>query len=243
MTIHLFWSRICLGLLIPLLSTTSVTWRSNLFLTARERTQWRLYQKFVVCTMLYVFVPITGSISSVVNFKSSRFSFAHQSIFRRWHCVLDMFIMENNSFPNNVIITKANVYLHQVYVAFANYWIFYLVPLGFFKLRLINLALKSFDFMRIWWWLLQKRVGRAYVDIYVFLISHYINKFTVLVKYVPNNYHETGYVYPTRKSKAIIGNKIPGPKIKSYCSSFKLPVFLFYDLSLHIWQELHDGCQ
>lgn len=46
------------------------------------------------------------------------------------------------------------------------------------------------------------------------------------VKYVPSNNHETGYLYPTWKSMAIIGNKIPGPKMKSCCSSFKFPVFL-----------------
>ena len=50
---------------------------------------------------------------------------------RRLHWVLDMLIMENNSSPNNVIITKVNVYVHQVYVAFADYWLFYLVPLVF----------------------------------------------------------------------------------------------------------------
>jgi hypothetical protein len=61
-------------------------------------------------------------------------------------------------FLNNVIINKTKVLLPQAYVTLADYY----------------LAFQSFDFVRTWWRLFQKRVVRTKFDIYVFIIQTYI---------------------------------------------------------------------
>jgi hypothetical protein len=64
----------------------------------------------------------------------------------------------NLQFLNNIIINKTKVLLPQAYVTLADYY----------------LAFQSFNFVRTWWRLFQKRVVRTKFDIYDFLIQTYI---------------------------------------------------------------------
>ena len=64
----------------------------------------------------------------------------------------------NLQFLNNVIINKTKVLFPEVYVTLAEYY----------------LAFQSFDCVRTWWRLFQKRVVRTNFDIYVFIIQTYI---------------------------------------------------------------------
>ena len=57
-----------------------------------------------------------------------------------------------------MIINKTKVLLPQAYVTLADYY----------------LAFQSFDFVRTWWRLFQKRVVRTKFDIYVFIIQSYL---------------------------------------------------------------------
>ena len=70
----------------------------------------------------------------------------------------------NLQFLNNVIINKTKVLLPQAYVTLADYY----------------LAFQSFDFVRTWWRLFQKRVVLTNFDIYVFIIQTYIQSLEVV---------------------------------------------------------------
>jgi hypothetical protein len=61
-------------------------------------------------------------------------------------------------FLNNVIINKTKVLLPQAHVTLADYY----------------LAFQSFDFVRTWWRLFQKRVVGTKFDIYVLIIQIYL---------------------------------------------------------------------
>ena len=64
----------------------------------------------------------------------------------------------NLQFLNNVIINKTKVLLPQAHVTLADYY----------------LVFESFDFVRTWWRLFQKRVVCTKLDIYVFIIQTYL---------------------------------------------------------------------
>jgi hypothetical protein len=67
---------------------------------------------------------------------------------------------------NNVIINKTKVLLPQAYVTLADYY----------------LAFQSFDFVRTWWRLFQKRVVHTKFDIYVFIIQTYLQRLEAVME-------------------------------------------------------------